>query len=161
MNFSCEKTLLNTALTTTSRATASKSTIGAMEGILIEASSLLQFTGYNLETGIRATIPAEITNTGSLVVPTRLFCEIIRKMPDDIVYFIDALKTYEANVKAVILNDCNLSQECVNMLIHNLDNHLIQLSVPFSFTTTSSTSIIPYCSKFSFVNVFIPFPTRY
>lgn len=87
MNFSCEKTLLNTALTTTSRATASKSTIGAMEGILIEASSSLQFTGYNLETGIRATIPAEITNTGSLVVPTRLFCEIIRKMPDDIVYF--------------------------------------------------------------------------
>ena len=50
MNFSCEKTLLNMALTTTSRATASKSTIGAMEGILIEASTSLQFTGYNLET---------------------------------------------------------------------------------------------------------------
>lgn len=87
MKFSCEKALLNTALTTTSRATASKSTIGAMEGILIEASTFLQLTGYNLETGIQAKLPAEILEPGSLVVPTRLFCEIIRKMPDDIVVF--------------------------------------------------------------------------
>ena len=60
MKFSCEKALLVSAISTTSRAVAAKSSIPAMEGILIEADSRLRFTGYNLETGIQSTVPAEI-----------------------------------------------------------------------------------------------------
>jgi len=56
-----------------------------MEGILIEAGSELRLTGYNLETGIQARVPSEITQTGSLVLPARLFGEIVRNLPDDVV----------------------------------------------------------------------------
>ena len=83
MKFSCEKALLSAAVATTSRAVAVKSSIPAMEGILIEADTRLRLTGYNLETGIQATVPAEIQEPGSLVLSARLFGEIIRKMPGD------------------------------------------------------------------------------
>ena len=87
MKFSCEKALLTGAVAVTSRAVAAKSSIPAMEGILIEAGEQLRLTGYNLETGIRATVPAEIREPGSLVLSARLFGEIVRKLPDDTVIF--------------------------------------------------------------------------
>ena len=64
MKFSCEKALLSSAVTVASRAVAAKSSIPAMEGILIEAGAQLKLTGYNLETGIQATVPAEIKEGG-------------------------------------------------------------------------------------------------
>ena len=85
MKFSCEKALIQSAIATTSRATAPKSSIPALEGILLEADSELRLTGYNLETGIRTVVPAEIREGGSLVLSARLFGDIIRRLPDDIV----------------------------------------------------------------------------
>ena len=87
MKFSCEKALLQAAISTTSRAVSPKSSIPALEGILLEAGSDLRLTGYNLETGIRTTVPAQIEQGGSLVLSARLFGEIIRKLPDDVVVF--------------------------------------------------------------------------
>lgn len=87
MKFSCEKALLSSAISVASRAVAAKSSIPAMEGILVEAGDTLRLTGYNLETGIQVTVPAEVAQRGSLVLPARLFGEIIRKMPDDVVVF--------------------------------------------------------------------------
>ena len=87
MKFSCEKALLTNAISVASRAVAAKSSIPAMEGILIEAGDRLQLTGYDLKTGIRTSVPAEIQEGGSLVLSARLFGDIVRKMPDDIVYF--------------------------------------------------------------------------
>ena len=55
-----------------------------MEGILIEADTRLRLTGYNLETGIRTIVPADIREEGTLVLGARLFGEIVRKLPDDI-----------------------------------------------------------------------------
>ena len=97
MKFSCEKALLTAAVSIASRAVAAKSSIPAMEGILIEADTRLRLTGYNLETGIQATVPAEIKQPGSLVLSARLFGEIIRKMPDDMVVFTS--KDYMVNIK--------------------------------------------------------------
>lgn len=97
MKFSCEKALLTAAVSIASRAVAAKSSIPAMEGILIEADTRLRLTGYNLETGIQATVPAEIKQPGSLVLSARLFGEIIRKMPDDVVVF--TAKDYMVNIK--------------------------------------------------------------
>ena len=102
MKFSCEKALLSSAVAVTSRAVAAKSSIPAMEGILIEAGAQLRLTGYNLETGIQATVPAEITERGSLVLSSRLFGEIVRKMPDDVVVF--SSNGYMVNIK------CGLSE---------------------------------------------------
>lgn len=97
MKFSCEKALLSDAVSVTSRAVATKSSITAMEGILIEAGSTLRLTGYNLETGIQATVPAEIKEKGSLVLSARLFGEIVRKLPDDMVIF--SSQGYTVNIK--------------------------------------------------------------
>ena len=85
MKFSCEKNLLQTACTTASRATASKSPIRALEGLLIEAGGDVKVTGYDLKEGIYTTIGADISQIGSLVVNARLFGDIIRKLPDGIV----------------------------------------------------------------------------
>jgi len=87
MKFSCEKALLSSAVSTASRAVAAKSAISAMEGLLIEAGDTLKLTGYNLETGIQTTVPAEISEGGTIVLSARLFGEIVRKMPDDVVTF--------------------------------------------------------------------------
>ena len=87
MKFSCEKALLQAAISTASRAVSPKSSIPALEGILLEAGQELRLTGYNLDTGIRTTVPADISETGTLVLAARLFGEIIRKLPDDIVTF--------------------------------------------------------------------------
>ncbi|WP_297212883.1 DNA polymerase III subunit beta [uncultured Flavonifractor sp.] len=85
MKFTCEKALLQAAISTTSRAVSPKSSIPALEGILVEAGNDLRLTGYNLETGIRTTVPADIQEEGTLVLGARLFGEIIRKLPDDMV----------------------------------------------------------------------------
>lgn len=87
MKFSCEKALLQAAIATSARATAPKSSIPALEGILLEADTELRLTGYNLETGIRTVVPAEVKEGGSLVLSARLFGDIIRRLPDDIVTF--------------------------------------------------------------------------
>lgn len=97
MKFSCEKALLSTAVSVASRAVAVKSSIPAMEGILVEAEGQLRLTGYNLETGIQATVPADVTEWGSLVLSARLFGEIVRKLPDDVVYF--SSNGYMVNIK--------------------------------------------------------------
>lgn len=87
MKFSCEKALLQSAISITARAVSGKSSIPALEGILLEAGDGLRLTGYNLETGIRTEIPAQVDRKGSLVVSARLFGEIIRKLPDDMISF--------------------------------------------------------------------------
>ena len=97
MKFSCEKALLQAAISTTSRAVSPKSSIPALEGILLEAGSDLRLTGYNLETGIRTIVPADIREEGTLVLGARLFGEIVRKLPDDIVTF--QSEHYMVNIK--------------------------------------------------------------
>ena len=87
MKFSCEKLFLQSAINTASRVAATKSSIPALEGILLQAGTQLTISGYNMQTGIRTTLDADITEEGALVLPSRLFGEIIRRMPDDIVSF--------------------------------------------------------------------------
>ena len=87
LKFSCEKSLLQTAVSTASRAVAAKSSIPALEGILLEGSENLTLSGYNMQTGIRTAFAAEIHQEGRIVLNARLFGEIIRKLPDDVVVF--------------------------------------------------------------------------
>ncbi|MCX4373772.1 MAG: DNA polymerase III subunit beta, partial [Dysosmobacter sp.] len=53
MKFSCEKLLLQSAVATASRAVAAKSTIPALEGVLLQTDNQLTVSGYNMQTGIR------------------------------------------------------------------------------------------------------------
>lgn len=85
MKFSCDRALLVAAVTVTSKVASVKSAIPVLEGLLLEASANLRISGYDLKTGIKTEIPAEIEEMGEIVLNARLFGEIIRKLPDDVV----------------------------------------------------------------------------
>ena len=85
MKFSCEKYLLQSACAIASRATASKSPIPTLEGLLLTAGASLRITGYDLKEGIYTDIEADVAEPGSIVVGARLFGEMIRRLPDGIV----------------------------------------------------------------------------
>ena len=87
VRFSCEKTLLQQAVNAVSRAVAAKSSIPALEGILLESEDGLRLSGYNMQTGIRTEVEADISGGGRIVLNARLFGDMIRRMPDDMVVF--------------------------------------------------------------------------
>ena len=87
LKFSCEKALLQAAAATASRAVAAKSSIPALEGLLLEGSHELTLSGYNTQTGIRTSFEAQIREEGRIVLNAKLFGDIIRKMPDDVIVF--------------------------------------------------------------------------
>lgn len=86
MKFSCEKSILFDAINTASRAVSTKSTIALLEGLRLTATDTLTLAGYDLQLGIRTTIDADIIETGEIVLNARLFGDIVRKLPNDVVY---------------------------------------------------------------------------
>lgn len=88
MKFSCEKLLLQNAVNTASRAVAAKSSIPALEGLLLTCGGeSLTVSGYNMQTGIRTEVEADIRESGRIVLNAKLFGDMIRRMPDDTVVF--------------------------------------------------------------------------
>ena len=87
MKFSCEKHVLQNAISIASRATASKSPNTALEGLLISAGEGVCITGYDLKKAIYTNIEANVSIMGEIVVNARLFGEMIRRMPDGMVFF--------------------------------------------------------------------------
>ncbi len=88
MKFSCEKIVLQNAIATAARAVASKSSIPALEGLLLVCSGeTLTVTGYNMQLGIRTSFACDVEETGELVLNARLFGDIVRRLPDDTLTF--------------------------------------------------------------------------
>lgn len=87
MKISCLRTDLAEAVSNVSRAVSTKATIPALEGVLIKAyGDKLNISGYNLEIGITTDIEATIQNEGEIVVSAKLFLDIVRKLPEEIVF---------------------------------------------------------------------------
>ena len=85
MKFSCDKYVLQQAAASAARAAAAKSPIPTLEGLLIEAGASVRITGYDLKKTIYTTIDSDIPEPGSVLIGARLFCEMLRRMPDGIV----------------------------------------------------------------------------
>ena len=85
MKFVCEKNSLVNAISIVSRTVSPKSSLAFLEGIYIAAGDDLRLTGYNLETGITVCMEAKIRQGGECVMPTRMFADIVRKLPDEVV----------------------------------------------------------------------------
>ena len=80
------KTELVAAVTTVQRAVSTKSSNPALEGILIKAyKASATLCGYDLDIGITTDIPATIIEEGEIVLSARLFSEIVKRMPDEII----------------------------------------------------------------------------
>ena len=82
MRFTCEKSMLVSGLNITGRTVAQKSVLSAIEGILCKADTGLSLTGFNMETAITYQIDAEVSDSGSCVLPAKLFGDIIRRLPE-------------------------------------------------------------------------------
>ena len=87
MKFSCEKEILLGLLGTASRAVTGKSSMPLLEGLLICAdASTLTVTGYDMSMGIRTTTETDVVEPGSIVINAKLLLDIVRKLPNDVVY---------------------------------------------------------------------------
>ncbi len=98
MKITCDRQNLTDAINAVSRAVSPKSSIPALEGILVTAGdSVLRISAYNLEIGIECEIPAMIEKKGGIVLQGRTFSEIIRKQTGAVVA-IDVDDSLKANI---------------------------------------------------------------
>jgi len=82
MKIICKQKDLSSAINIVQKAVSSRTTLPILEGILLEAyNSTLKLTGNDLNIGIEKKIDIDIIEPGSVVISSRLFGEIIRKLP--------------------------------------------------------------------------------
>ncbi|MCR4780506.1 MAG: DNA polymerase III subunit beta [Ruminiclostridium sp.] len=83
MKFTIDRTTLSDALMNASKASASRSNMPALEGVLIRLKKdVITVTGYDLSMGIKCIIPPiDIVEEGEIVVNARIFSEMIKRMP--------------------------------------------------------------------------------
>lgn len=82
MNIVCDKTLLSSAIDGVSKAVTLRSSIPALEGILMKADGFqLTLTGYDLEMGITTTIEANVREPGEIVLSAKLLGDMVRRLP--------------------------------------------------------------------------------
>ena len=78
MKITCSKQQLTEAVSNVQRAVSTKSSIPALEGILLKANEQgVTLCGYDLELGMTTTIEAKVDEPGSLVLSARLFGDIV------------------------------------------------------------------------------------
>ncbi|HIZ19455.1 MAG TPA: DNA polymerase III subunit beta [Firmicutes bacterium] len=86
MNIHCNRQALLDAVSNVQRAVSGKSTLPALEGILLKAmGSSLFLAGYDLDLGITTTIEAEVREPGEIVLTAKLFGDIVRRLPEETV----------------------------------------------------------------------------
>lgn len=113
MKFKCNKKDLCDAVNNVLPAVSSKSTIIALEGILLECKSdRLSLTGYNLELGIKKEIKVQSIDEGSIILNASLLANIINKMPEGELCFI----TDEKLLTVIECNDAEFTILGMNAL---------------------------------------------
>jgi len=84
MKFSADKSILAEAVIGASKACAVKTAFSALDGVLLNLKgNSLTITGYDLETGIRVNIDVMGEGDGDIIVESRLFSDMIRRMPEN------------------------------------------------------------------------------
>lgn len=88
MKFTCSQQALAKALNTVSKAVSTRTTLPILKGILIEATpdGSLILTASDLEISIQKKIDAVIGEPGSVVAASKLFGDIIRKLPNEEIF---------------------------------------------------------------------------
>ena len=83
MKFFCNPKQLMNSLSIVQKAVSSKTTLPILKGIYLEArDNNLKLVGTDMEIGINHVMEANIIEEGSIVVDSRLFSDIIRRLPE-------------------------------------------------------------------------------
>lgn len=86
MKIICDTELFSQACQNVQRAVSTKTSIPAVEGILIKANSgELLLTGYDLEFGINTSVYAKVEEPGSIILNAKFLCDILRRLPGETV----------------------------------------------------------------------------
>lgn len=86
MKIQCGSAELAKACMNVQRTVSNKSTIPALEGILLDAKEgTVSLTGYDLEVGSIAKVEADISTEGKIVLNAKNLCDILRMIPGDTV----------------------------------------------------------------------------
>lgn len=87
MKFTCKQQTLSKALNTVSKAVSTRTTLPVLKGILIEADTdgTITLSASDLDISIRKKIDAVVDIPGSAVVASKLFGDIIRKLPNEMI----------------------------------------------------------------------------
>ena len=84
MKFYCSTDSLAEMVSVVQKAISTRSTLPILDGILIVTEDRgIRLTGYDLETGIEAFIQADIVSPGQIVLSSRLFGDIVRKLSEE------------------------------------------------------------------------------
>ncbi len=85
MKIRCNQQILSRALNTVSRAVSTRTTMPVLKGILLvaDADGTLTLTSSDLEISIRKKIEVSVEEPGAAVVVSKLFMDIIRKLPNE------------------------------------------------------------------------------
>lgn len=84
MIFTCNKQDLQDAILIAQKAITGKSTLPILEGILIKAQGdTLTLIGSDKDISIETKLAADIKQPGDIVIDSKIFGEIIRKLPND------------------------------------------------------------------------------
>lgn len=82
MKFVCDTQKFSEICSNVQRSVSSKSTIPSIEGILITTTeNSVTVTGYDLEVGIITSMPAQVTEQGSIILNAKILCDILRTLP--------------------------------------------------------------------------------
>lgn len=86
MKFTVNKSDIAEAVSNIQRAVSTKTSIPALEGILLSATEAgLELCAYDLELGITTVIPAFVMEPGKAVLSAKLFSDIVRRTPAETV----------------------------------------------------------------------------
>ena len=86
MKFTVNKSDITEAVSNIQRAVSTKTSIPALEGILLSATETgLELCAYDLELGITTVIPAFVMEPGKAVLSAKLFSDIVRRTPAETV----------------------------------------------------------------------------
>lgn len=95
MKFTVNKSDITEAVSNIQRAVSTKTSIPALEGILLSATETgLELCAYDLELGITTVIPAFVMEPGKAVLSAKLFSDIVRRTPAETV----TVSVYEKNM---------------------------------------------------------------
>lgn len=84
MKFTIDKRILTEAVGNLQRTVSTKTSIPALEGILIRTDvEKIILSAYDLEIGMQTELPAVISAPGAIILTAKLFSEIVRKSPAD------------------------------------------------------------------------------
>ncbi len=104
MKFTCNQQILSKAINTVSKAVTNRTTIPILKGILLKAKdNNLILTASDLDLSIEKIIDAHVSEEGEIVVLSKLFGEIIRKLPNEDI-------TIELKEENNITIECSTSQ---------------------------------------------------